>query len=285
MPASDADAEPPGPTPAGGGPDVGRTRAFPASQASAQPEGPDAAGVGRTRAFPAAAARRTRRPVLALALLGLGVLGAGIAALATRSGTPEPSPEPVASPAMDGTRLLVPELPATGGAAQGPTATPWPEPSAVLEAETPQATPTTGGTLTARRSPSPVPTSRAAPTPRATPTPGAGTPAPSAAAPRPGTLQVSWTPWGNATLDGRSIETQSNGFRQLPVDEGSHLLRVECPPAGGAVKEWTFSTDGGHTKLGCWDIDFWWSRAATRWGSTPTYRCNYIGFRLARSMP
>ena len=118
------------------------------------------------------------------------------------------------------------------------SAPPTPAPSPASEPATPNEGPRgsePAGELTPGPAPSPSPE-----------------PAPS---PRPGTLSVAYVrPWATIHVDGRLVDEGNNSLRRLPVDGGTHEVRLICPDLGNRTKTFTISVDGNDAIIPCWDF-------------------------------
>jgi eukaryotic-like serine/threonine-protein kinase len=165
--------------------------------------------------------------------------------------------------------LLWPER----GADHGATAPPAPTDPAASERQidsTDLALAATSMPAPVRTTPAPVPTPArtASPAPQRPPEPQQSAPVPEPAtptsvaevepatpAPRPGTISVAYVrPWATIHVDGRLVDEGNNTLRRLPVDGGSHEVRLTCPDLGGRSKTFTLTVDGDDAVVPCWDF-------------------------------
>ena len=164
----------------------------------------------------AANAQANRRgPLLAgIGLAAFTVLGGGLAFLLLSRAAGD-KPQPVAASSSE---VVTPQSAATAAATQAPVAeaSAAPEAPSTGEAAQPQ-TPSTGKTTSRKNSPPPPPPPPPPPVEEST---------------EPGTLHVAVLPWGDVSVDGRSVGTTPMGAISLPP--GTHSVTVRNSELGAS---------------------------------------------------
>lgn len=157
--------------------------------------------------------RRTS-PIALMGLAAFTVLGGGLAfLLLSRAAGDKPQPAGASSTLAVAAQSATPDV--TG---QGPIADTSTAPVALNSAEFAQNSPTSTGKTTSRKnSPPPPPPPPPAPTEEST---------------EPGTLTVTVLPWGDVTVDGRSVGTTP--FAPISLPPGPHSVSVRNSELGAS---------------------------------------------------